>query len=58
MAEFINNYPDRKRLKLIFLRESPGLYQFGSKQVLVKLMRDSLQIKSGGGYLPVEQFVD
>lgn len=42
MAEFINNYPDRKRLKVMFHWESPGVYQFGSKSVIVKLMRDTI----------------
>lgn len=26
MADFINNYPDRKKLKIIFSRESQGVY--------------------------------
>ena len=30
LAEFINNYPDRQRLKIMFMRESEGVYQFRS----------------------------
>ena len=26
LAEFINNYPDRQRLKIMFMRESEGVY--------------------------------
>jgi hypothetical protein len=26
LAEFINNYPDRKKLKVMFMRESNGVY--------------------------------
>lgn len=26
LAEFINNYPDRNKLKIMFLRESEGVY--------------------------------
>jgi hypothetical protein len=27
LAEFINNYPERQRLKIMFMRESEGVYQ-------------------------------
>ena len=37
MAEFINNYPDRNRLKIMFMRESSGVYEFGSKKVVVRV---------------------
>ena len=26
LAEFINNYPERQKLKILFLRESEGVY--------------------------------
>ena len=26
LAEFINNYPERHKLKIMFLRESEGVY--------------------------------
>lgn len=26
MAEYINNYPDRSKLKIMFMRESGGIY--------------------------------
>ena len=29
IAEYINNYPDRQKLKIMFMRESEGVYQFG-----------------------------
>ena len=29
LAEYINNYPDRNRLKIMFMRESDGVYEFG-----------------------------
>lgn len=29
LADFVNNYPDRNKLKIMFLRESAGVYQFG-----------------------------
>ena len=26
LAEYINNYPDRQKLKIMFMRESEGVY--------------------------------
>jgi len=37
LADFINNYPDRNKLKIMFLRESEGVYSFGSKKILIKV---------------------
>jgi chromosome segregation ATPase len=37
LAEYINNYPERAKLKIMFMRESEGVYQFGSKRVAVKV---------------------
>ena len=58
LAEYINNYPDRQKLKIMFLRESEGVYEFGSKRVMVKVERDKIQIKVGGGYLSIDEFSD
>lgn len=45
LAEYINNYPDRNRLKIMFMRESEGIYQFGSKRVYVKVEKDRINSK-------------
>ena len=58
LAEYINNYPDRQKLKIMFMRESTGVYVFGSKRVMVKVERDKIQIKVGGGYLSIDEFLD
>ena len=29
LAQFINKYPEREKMKILFLRESKGVYQFG-----------------------------
>ena len=33
LAEYINNYPDRSKLKIMFMRESNGVYEFGQRRV-------------------------
>ena len=39
LAEYINNYPDRQKLKIMFMRESDGVYQFGTKRIRVMCVR-------------------
>ena len=42
VAEFINNYPDRNKLKVMFLRESEGVYEFGTKRVLIRVEKNKI----------------
>ena len=58
MAEFINNYPDRNKLKIMFMRESEGVYEFGSKRIYVVIHKGHIKIKVGGGFLSIDEFLD
>lgn len=58
LAEYINNYPDRQKLKIMFMRESSGVYEFGSRRVMVKVDREKINIKVGGGFLSIDEFLD
>jgi len=58
IAEYINNYPDRQNLKVMFMRESQGVYQFGSKRIIVRVEKDKINIRVGGGYLTIDEFLD
>ena len=58
LAEYINNYPERQTLKIMFMRESEGVYQFGSKRVGLKVAKDKIEIRVGGGYLSIDEFLD
>ena len=58
LAEYINNYPDRQKLKIMFMREQAGVYEFGSKRVMVKVEKDKIQVRVGGGYLSIDEFLD
>ena len=58
MAEFINNYPKRNLLKVMFMRESEGVYEFGTKRVNVRLEKDRILIRVGGGYMSIDEFLD
>ncbi len=58
LAEFINNYPERQKLKIMFMRETEGVYQFGTKRVAVRVDKDKINIRVGGGYLSIDEFID
>jgi len=58
LAEYINNYPDRQKLKIMFLRESEGVYEFGSRRIYVRVDHDKINIRVGGGYLSIDEFLD
>ena len=36
LKNFICTYPGREKLKILFIRESEGVYQFGTKRVYIK----------------------
>ena len=42
----------------MFMRESEGVYQFGSRRVSVKVDRGKISIKVGGGYLSIDEFLE
>ena len=58
LADYINNYPDRSKLKIMFMRESEGIYEFGSRKIAVKVERGKIEIRVGGGFLSIDEFLD
>ena len=58
LAEYINNYPDRNKLKIMFMREQAGVYSFGSKRVTVRIEKGRILIRVGGGYNSIDEFLD
>ena len=58
LADFVNNYPDRNRLKIMFMRETEGVYEFGSKRLEIRLAQNKIMIRVGGGYIGIDEFLD
>ncbi len=58
LAEYINNYPEMSKMRIMFLRESSGIYHFGSRRVYVRVERDKITVRVGGGYLSIDEFLD
>ena len=58
LAEYINNFPDRNQLKIMFMRESEGVYEFGSRRINVRIEKGKILIRVGGGYMAIDEFLD
>ena len=58
VAEYINNYPDRTKLKIMFMRESAGVYAFGNKRINVEVQQGKIKVRVGGGYMSIDEFID
>lgn len=43
LADYINSLNDPGKVKFLFVRESEGVYQFGSKKIFVKAEGDKVQ---------------
>ena len=58
LGTFLNAYPEREKLKIMFLRESEGVYLFGSKRVYIKIEKgDNILIRVGGGFMHIGEFI-
>ena len=58
LSQTINSYPERNEMKIMFLRESEGVYTFGSKRVYIKIDKGQiLSCRVGGGFISVHDFI-
>ena len=44
-------------MKLMFLRLSPGIYEFGTQRVNIEVKRSQILVKVGGGQKPIDEFL-
>lgn len=59
LSSFINKYPERSELKILFIRESEGVYKFGTKRVYIKVEHgDKIFVRVGGGFMNIDQFLN
>lgn len=57
LGTFLNSLG--QKLKISFIRESHGVYRFGSKRVIINLERgEELHVRIGGQYMHLKQFMD
>ena len=58
LGSFPNHYPERSRMKIMFLRESEGVYQFGQRRVYIKVEKgNNLLVRVGGGFMHIQDFI-
>lgn len=58
LANFINKYPERKKMNVMFLRDSEGVYRFGQKRVYIKVEKgERILVRVGGGFMGIEEFI-
>ena len=53
----MNSLRNAQEIAAMFLRESEGVYRFGTKRVLIKIEQDNLVIRVGGGYVSFDEFL-
>ena len=54
----MNQYPERDKMRILFLRESEGVYQFGQKRCYVKIEKgNQIFVRVGGGYMHIDEFI-
>jgi hypothetical protein len=58
LAKYLNNFPEREKMNIMFLRESEGVYQFGQKRIYVKVEKgDTILVRVGGGFMHIDEFI-
>ena len=57
LAKYLNGQGDK--LKISFVRESDGVYRFGTRRVVLTLEKgEELHIRVGGGFMHIRQFIE
>ncbi|CDW71306.1 gas2 domain containing protein [Stylonychia lemnae] len=57
VAEYINKAQEQEPIPVKIQRIDNALYQFGSKKISIKVIKNSLMVKLGGGYISLEDFI-
>ena len=59
LANYFNTYPEKQNIRILFLRESEGVYQFGQKRVYIKIEQgNQIKVRVGGGFMHIDEFID
>ena len=55
----MNTLPERNDLKIMFMRESEGVYFFGKKRVYIKIEGgNKIMVRVGGGFIAIDDFIE
>ena len=55
LGQYLMEFPEREKLKIMFLRETEGVYRFGTKRIHLKIEKgDNIFCRVGGGYIHID----
>ena len=58
LGDYINGRPENDSMKIMFLRESEGVYRFGQKRVYIKAEQGGkIAVRVGSGFMGIDEFV-
>ena len=59
LSSYLNAYPEKEKLRIMFLRETEGVYQFGQRRVYLKCEKaGQIFVRVGGGFISIDEFID
>lgn len=53
----LEDYASKANLPIQFIKETDGIYTFGSKRVFIKLENNKLFVRIGSGFISIEDFI-
>lgn len=57
LSNFLNNFHDKTKLQVMFVRLQPSVYSFGTKKVVFRVVDGKINVRVGGSYLTITQFL-
>ena len=59
LGSYVNGRPEDDAMRIMFLRESEGVYRFGSKRVYIKAEKGGrIVVRVGGGFMGIDEFIE
>ena len=58
LGQYLNSYPDKRKLKFTFIRQGQGKYVFGTRMVHVVVDGVAVCVTTGSRKIPIGEFID
>lgn len=53
----LQEYSKQSNCPIAFIRVEEGIYEFGTKRIVVRMLKGRLVCRVGGGFMPIEEFL-
>jgi len=50
LADYINGNQTHKKASMLFVREQEGIYSYGKRRIFIKIEKDAVIVRVGGGF--------